>query len=753
MLSPIRNMKALLLTVLLGCTLFLFVCSGESKSTPRGSFHRFGALADRAYLRESTIEKLESEKPLNRREQREVDKAEFVAFRNMRMLGYNEVTNTEKSIMMRNYHLRNIKRRGSLSRIFFSDASPQEYQTMEKVSIYANLVNSKKTQIPYEFYDLPGCPYQVESGNQKKRRERKNLGARLQGHDMKPAPFLVDTLEDKPCTVMCRIKLEGKKLRWTKFLIERQYRVQLQLDGLPVLMRSAEFNYAIHGYPVGFRHDDDSDVYDDYLYNHLKFAITYVDIEGRDGIHITGFDVHPVSINHIIPDSGSGASSTCVGMDVENHPSNYLSLTSHIGHSVDVIFSYDVTWIRNENLLWADRWDVYFLATPDDTGRYYVIANWLVFVLFLTGMIATTLTRALRRDIARYNKSEESEEETGWKALHGDVFRPPQFSPMLLSVVVGTGAQIGLSFGLVSVLVAVKLANPMEKGALLTSLIVLYALCGSVAGYLSSRIYKYCSGRSSDWKSNAMVTAIALPGIFGSMFIVLNIALGFVGAATAVGITTILTLILLWVTISMPMVFLGAYIGLNKVSAIKVPTETNEVARVVLIKDSRRYWNEVHSMVHHSHHSIFLWFWRFGEGIMLFLAFLGELYFIMSALWLDTSYYYLRELLWAVLLLVGACCAQYSMYSCYQQLCLEDHRWWWKSFADGSMAGIYMFLYSIWFLSNHLDLNDTLSVAVYMTYMSMLSVCFGLFCGSVGFLSSLWFTRTLYGVAVSKSLL
>jgi hypothetical protein len=94
---------------------------------------------------------------------------------------------------------------------------------------------------------------------------------------------------------------------------------------------------------------------------------------------------------------------------------------------------------------------------------------------------------------------------------------------MLLSVVVDTGAQIGLSFGVVLVLAVVSnVANPMKKGEVLKSFIVPYALCGSVAGYLSSRIYKFCTGRSSDWKSNAVVTAIALPSIFGSMFIVLN---------------------------------------------------------------------------------------------------------------------------------------------------------------------------------------------------------------------------------------
>lgn len=40
------------------------------------------------------------------------------------------------------------------------------------------------------------------------------------------------------------------------------------------------------------------------------------------------------------------------------------------------------------------------------------------------------------------NTLEDAQEEYGWKLVHGDVFRPPSFSPMLLSVLCGTGMQV-----------------------------------------------------------------------------------------------------------------------------------------------------------------------------------------------------------------------------------------------------------------------------------------------------------------------
>lgn len=58
----------------------------------------------------------------------------------------------------------------------------------------------------------------------------------------------------------------------------------------------------------------------------------------------------------------------------------------------------------------------------------------MMIVLFLTVMIAMILLRALRKEIAQYNDPstlEEAKEESGWKLVHGDVFRPPSTYPML----------------------------------------------------------------------------------------------------------------------------------------------------------------------------------------------------------------------------------------------------------------------------------------------------------------------------------
>ena len=84
----------------------------------------------------------------------------------------------------------------------------------------------------------------------------------------------------------------------------------------------------------------------------------------------------------------------------------------------------------------------------DDEIHWFSIVNSSVILLFLSGMVAMIMLRILRKDLYRYNQLEQSEEareeareETGWKLISGDVFRPPKYAA-LLAVYVGSGVQV-----------------------------------------------------------------------------------------------------------------------------------------------------------------------------------------------------------------------------------------------------------------------------------------------------------------------
>jgi transmembrane 9 superfamily protein 2/4 len=270
-----------------------------------------------------------------------------------------------------------------------------------------------------------------------------------------------------------------------------------------------------------------------------------------------------------------------------------------------------------------------------------------------------------------------------------------------------------------------RMLNPIKKGQALTAVIVLYVLCGGIGGYVSARLYKFCDAKS--WKRATVATAVAFPGTIVGMFTVLNFFLSVVGSATAVSFVTLLLVFLLWGCVATPLVFVGSYFGF-RADKIEVPTKTNQIARV--IPNVPFYASPPTSM--------------FLAALLPFGSICIELFFIMSALWLH-QLYYIMGFLMAVLLILVATTAEVAMVFCYLQLCVEDHRWWWKSFLNCASTGLYLFMYSLWFLGTKMRLVGVLPVVVYLSYMSMISMALGLVCGTVGYLSCFWFTKKIYG--------
>ena len=83
--------------------------------------------------------------------------------------------------------------------------------------------------------------------------------------------------------------------------------------------------------------------------------------------------------------------------------------------------------------------------------HWFSIFNSFMMVIFLTGLVAMILLRTLRNDYAKYTRDDDDieslehdiSEESGWKLVHGDVFRPPP-NLALLAALLGTGVQLAL---------------------------------------------------------------------------------------------------------------------------------------------------------------------------------------------------------------------------------------------------------------------------------------------------------------------
>lgn len=92
--------------------------------------------------------------------------------------------------------------------------------------------------------------------------------------------------------------------------------------------------------------------------------------------------------------------------------------------------------------------------------------------------------------------------------IHGDVFRSPE-QLNLFSALIGSGAQIFSTVLLLLVCVLIGVFKATKRGALLTAVILIYAVSGIVGGIVAGRIFKQLKGKN--WVWNIVLTASVFP--------------------------------------------------------------------------------------------------------------------------------------------------------------------------------------------------------------------------------------------------
>ncbi|KAE9453401.1 hypothetical protein C3L33_14691, partial [Rhododendron williamsianum] len=106
--------------------------------------------------------------------------------------------------------------------------------------------------------------------------------------------------EDQPCEVLCGIVLGAEAAKNFKEKIDGNYRVNLILDNLPVVVRRHRCNGSqstttcAQGFYVGFKGNyAGSDEVKHFVYNHLSFRVMFRKHLVNDSAQIVGFEVTP----------------------------------------------------------------------------------------------------------------------------------------------------------------------------------------------------------------------------------------------------------------------------------------------------------------------------------------------------------------------------------------------------------------------------------------------------------------------------
>uniref|UniRef100_A0A9I9DEN5 Transmembrane 9 superfamily member n=1 Tax=Cucumis melo TaxID=3656 RepID=A0A9I9DEN5_CUCME len=591
---------------------------------------------------------------------------------------------------------------------------PVDFKKGDDLKVKVKGLTSTKTQLPVSYYSLPFCrPEKIED-------DAENLGEILLGDRSENSPYVAKMLEHQLCNIVCRIELDGKGAEELKEKIEDEYMVHMILDNLPLVhpIRIFEHDSPLAfqlGFHMGLKGNKLNTSSTTTYYSPSSIIMIYNQIL---------LELWDLSIKHEYNGKWKERNTRLSTCD----PIRKIVVMNSDGPQMveegkEIIFTYDIEF-QESDVDWPSRWDAY-LATRDDQMHWFSILNGLESILVISGILAVIVWR-IYHDIFNFNDLEtqdRAQKVTGWKLIHGDVFRPPCNSD-LLCVHVGTGVQIlGMILGTM-LLAILGLLSPCSRGDLITTMLLLWIFMSLCAGYVSARLYKMFNG--TDWKKIAFKTAVTFPSVIYVIFTVLNSLLRAQKSSVVVPSWAMFVLLLLWIGISAPLVFVGSYVGFKK-ETIEKPAKTNSLHRQ--IPRQSWYMNPI---------SIVL-----IGGILPFSTVVVELSFSLTATWLNQFYWFFGFHL-LVFIILTVTCAEISIMLCYLQLCREDYRWWWRSYITSGSVAVYLFLYSISYFSKSLEITKLISVLLYIGYMLVASYAFFVLTGTIGFFACFWFTRVIY---------
>ncbi|KAG2227101.1 hypothetical protein INT45_003831 [Circinella minor] len=597
---------------------------------------------------------------------------------------------------------------------YLPGVAPIDYTVDDEVKLLVNSLTPMSNQqvksvISYDYYydKLHFC--QPEGGPQT---QSGSLGSILFGDRIFTSPFELRMARNETCKLLCQTEeIPKEDAQFINQLIADDYGINWVIDGLPAARENTDEHtgekYYNIGFSLGYKNNDKS-----FLTNHYDINIYFHD--RPDGHRrVVGVVVVPSSKDR--------------KLDKDNKPicdTNDLAFHLKEDGKSKVVYTYSVTWLPSTTA-WATRWDNY-LHILDPSIHWFSLVNSIVIVLFLTGMVGMILLRALHKDISRYNSVEAQEdvqEDYGWKLVHGDVFRPPT-QAMMLSVLVGSGAQLIAMTALTLVFAVLGFLSPSNRGSLATVMVIFFMVFGCISGFVSARIYKMNGGEA--WKANVVLTAVFFPGVILGGLFALNFFLIASDSSGAVPFGTMVAVLGLYIIISFPLSVAGSYFGFRK-PRIEQPVRTNQIPRQ--IPDQPFYLRPIPSI--------------FMGGILPFGAIFIELYFIMNSIWFHRIYYGIGFLflVFGVLLLT---CSQVTILMCYFHLCNEDYHWSWRAFLTAGACGAYVFLYSILYYLTKLNINSFTSTVLYFGYSAIISIVLTVLTGSVGYLACLFFLRKIF---------
>ena len=599
----------------------------------------------------------------------------------------------------------------------------------EKINLISGSINSFKTQIPFDLYYLDICPPEdvVLISN--------NLGERLLSGKSYQTGYELSINEKKKCQILCNKKISKSAFKRINNLIRKDYFVNYLLDNLPVGLAKTYFDINTikikynTGIPLGFIQDNKT-----YINNYFRIIIqlnkvnititpnnTKRDEDEEDNkINITGYDIigffiEPYSIK-------MNETTKCNIKKIISSQKEYEHQIFDVNENI--IFMYDTLFYYTDTL-YKERFNQFFIGDKFIHSYSAYISGIIIFVLSI--ILLYIYFRSIKTEIEIHNEkiaSDDSINEYGWRNIAFDVFRRPYRSDILASLN-GTGLQLLITVLYSLLFVSLGIINPKNGGSYFILLVTVYIFLSLISGYYSARFYKMVHGLK--WLKVSIITSLVFPFIFFLLLSFTNILYWFEGSTTYVQFSNFFNLISLWVIGTIPLNIIGTMVGVTQ-KRIVLPCEVNPVPGIINKSDYPWYLRIRYA-----------WFLT---GFPPFFAVFVELFYIMDSLWKQNFYALSKYLLISIIILIITS-SQIGILFTYLNLCKGDYRWWWKSFIVSASPGIYIIIFSVFYLFK-LEFLKFTSIVIYLNFMTLLSIIISLICGTSGLFLTFIFVKNIY---------
>lgn len=557
--------------------------------------------------------------------------------------------------------------------VMSASAEKHKFAQGESVTVWANKVGPfNNPQEYYMFFSLPYCRPDKAVGTME------SLGESISGYELRQTKTDLRFGVDNNNGFLCEKVLTFEEASLFAFAVQHQYWYQFFIDNLPVWGMVGEV------VEVG-------DARQLYLYTHVHFDIS------KNNDRVVGVDL--ISENAVPVQEGQSVS-----------------------------FTFSATW-HDSTVPYSQRFNKYLdTAFYEHQIHWFSVFNAVMLLVFLLGLVAIVLLRTLHKEYTLLDEGPDDDDmmdESGWKLLHRDVFRPPS-RLVAFSALYGTGLHLAV-VTLVTLLLAMGTRSYRGRGTTLNFFILAYAFTSFVAGFFSGRYY--ADNKGQNWIKASLMTAGLFPSFWFAVTLLCNFMAKSYGALSHVPVFTLLLLLGLWAIVCLPLTFIGTFIG-RHLRATKDGVQKHRVNQMPRLIPTRPWYLQP-------------WVNIALGGILPFAAIFIELYFLYTSLW-HYKYYYVfgfASVIFSILMVVTF---SVSVVSTYFLLNNENHKWHWKSFLTGASTGVYVFIYSLFYYSNRTHMSGMLQLSLYLGQTALISTVISLFCGAVAFMGSSWFVSKIY---------